>query len=111
MIKQVEEIDGLTWSTEKIEKWFENIDIGIKTKGNPLYDNNVCYRKGNLMYEYTDDEMIELYKCATDIIYFAEKYCRIKTKEGIRKVVLRDYQKDILTCYDEYQKNIFLAPR
>ena len=108
---QIDQDAGLTWSTEKINKYQENLDSGIKVKGLPFYEGSPLYRRGNIYFDYTNEEMIEIYKCANDITYFAEKYCHIKMKEGIQLVQLRDYQKEILEEYDTKQHIIVLAAR
>ena len=64
-----------------------------------------------MAFEYTNQELTEIIKCKKDIIYFAEKYCKVKTKEGIKQIVLRDYQIEVLNNYTKYKKNIFLAAR
>ena len=84
------------WSSEKIVKYLEILDNGGKVKGSPFKENNIMYRKGNINFDYTKEEIRELVKCKKDIIYFANNYCHVKTKEGIRQVKIRDYQEDIL---------------
>ena len=59
------------WSTEKIENMLRQMDEGYKPRVSPFYDNDVAFRKGRLVFKYTDDEIAELKKCANDIIHFA----------------------------------------
>ena len=102
---------NIKWNTEKVNKYNDILDNGGRVKGSPFHDNNPSYRKGNIVYEYTADEIKELVRCSKDIIYFANTYCSVKTKEGIRQIVLRDYQEGVLTDYQTHKKNVFLATR
>jgi len=77
----------------------------------PFYEGKQFLRKGNIVFEYTDEEIQELAKCASDIVYFAEKYAVVMTDEGIRKVKLRDYQKDMLRNFQNERFNVVLASR
>lgn len=93
-------IENLKWSSDKVEVLkTKMIETGYKPKVSPFYENNINYKKGNIIFEFKTDEVIEMTKCANDIIYFAEKYCKIKQKGGIKTVKLRDYQKRLLTSY------------
>lgn len=61
---------------------------------------------------YTAEHIIELEKCRDDIVYFAENYFYIVTlDEGLVKIQLRDYQKDMLKNFMEDRFNIVLASR
>ena len=43
-----------------------------------------------------EEEIAEWLRCKNDIIYFIEKYCYLKTPEGIQHIKLHDYQKKYL---------------
>ena len=87
----------LIWSTKKVNDLVLALDQGYRPKvALPFYEGKQFLRKGNIVFEYTDEEIQELAKCASDIVYFAEKYAVVMTDEGIRRVELRDYQKDML---------------
>lgn len=53
----------------------------------------------------------ELEKCKNDIVYFVEKYVKIKTTKGISPIKLRDFQKDILRKFEKERFNIVLPAR
>ena len=109
---QIDQDAGLTWSTEKINKYQENLDAGIKVKGLPYYEGSSLYRRGNIYFDYTNEELLEMYKCANDITYFAEKYCQIKREDGtIGPMKLREYQKDIIDLYTKNPRSILMASR
>lgn len=72
---------------------------------NPWFKNQVGVRKAKAPYGWTKHELDEFTKCALDIHYFANNYCKIKTEDGqIKQMKLRDYQYKVL---DTYTKNRF----
>lgn len=77
---------SLTWN-EKLRRAGEAID----------YNELVETPRGKV------SKLDEWIKCATDIIYFAENYCWIRSlDEGITLVTLRPYQKSLFkSLYDE----------
>jgi hypothetical protein len=102
----------VVWSTKAISELILAMDMGYKPKiAMPFYEGRQHLRRGNIVFEYTEEELIELAKCARDIVYFAEKYAVVMTDEGIQKVKLRDYQKEMLRNYQHNRFNIVLAAR
>ena len=102
------------WTTARIEEIIRNADekgIDFKDVDNPFHENDPELRRGGILFEYTEVEIDELKKCASDVIYFANTYCNAMTDEGIRKITLRDYQEQILSQYQQHRFNIFLSPR
>lgn len=73
----------------------------------PFYEGNLHIRKANITYGHTKDELEEYIKCSQDIIYFAEKYCKLKT--GLVK--LRDYQIEYLKALKENRHVVCLKSR
>jgi len=106
------QVTKLIWSTKKVNDLILALDQGYRPKvALPFYEGKQFLRKGNIVFEYTDDEIQELAKCASDIVYFAEKYAVVMTDEGIRRVQLRDYQKEMLRNFQNERFNIVLASR
>ena len=102
----------VVWSTKAINELILAMDMGYKPKiAMPFYEGRQHLRRGNIVFEYTEEELIELAKCARDIVYFAEKYAVVMTDEGIQRVKLRDYQKEMLRNYQHNRFNIVLAAR
>lgn len=102
------------WSTEKVNNLLKKADeegLDYKDIDNPFYENDPELKKGNILWEYTVDEMEEIKKCASDVVYFADNYCKVMTDEGIQQIKLRDYQVQILRQYQYYRKNIFVSSR
>lgn len=104
--------DRIVWSTKQIDDLLVALDQGYRPKIKlPFYEGRQFLKKGNIVFEYTDEEITELARCAKDIVYFAEKYAVVMTDEGIQQVKLRDYQKEMLRNFQNDRFNIVLAAR
>lgn len=99
------------WTTKRVEECLDAIDNGIPLKSSPFYMKNVNLRKANLVYDYTQWEADEIAKCANDICYFADTYCKVMTDDGVQKIKLRDYQRGMLRHYQNNRFAICLAAR
>lgn len=111
-----ETVDGkkahdMIWSSKVIEIALKGLEQGKKLIANPFYENNTKLLKGDLVFERTAEEVEEWIKCREDIIYFANKYCKLMTPEGIKNVEMRDYQKDYLRHLEKNRLSIFLSCR
>lgn len=61
------------------------------------YHGNVLLKAANVIMHMTEEEVEEYVKCATDPIYFAEKYFHIVSlDEGWQLIALYDFQKDVI---------------
>ena len=91
------------WTTKKIDQLladFENGLIDIKTiKNSPFKDNDPAWKKPNLVFEYSPEELEEIKKCKSDVVYFANKYAQVLTEYGVEQIVLRDYQEEIIKAF------------
>jgi hypothetical protein len=104
--------ERIIWSTKQINDLMVALDQGYRPKVKmPFYEGKQFLKKGNIVFEYTDEEIAELARCAADINYFAEKYAVVMTDEGIQRVKLRDYQKTMLRNFQHDRFNIVLASR
>lgn len=101
------------WTTKTYERYLELLENGVKLKHSPFHDNNSSYKKGNLVFNLTQEELKEMYKCMKDIVYFADNYCHVMTDDGIRNIKLRDYQKPVLKSFSDpkERQHILVAPR
>jgi len=109
-----EEKSSNFWSSAKVERLIydaEENGVDYKDVDNPFHENDPELRKGNILFEYTEWELEEIKKCAEDVVYFANTYCHVMTDEGIRQILLRDYQIQILNQYQHHRKNVFVSPR
>lgn len=101
------------WSTKRVEDLLFKVEeegLDYKSVDNPFHDGDPELKMSNLLWEYTPEEILEMQKCAKDVVYFA-KYCRVMTDDGLFYVKLRDYQESVLREYQANRFNIFLAPR
>ena len=104
--------EKIVWSTKQVNDLMVAMDQGFRPKvAMPFYEGKNFLRKGNIVFEYTDEEISELARCATDIVYFAEKYAVVMTDNGIQQVKLREYQKRMLRNFQDERFNIVLASR
>jgi hypothetical protein len=102
----------LVWSTKTVSDLIVALDKGYRPQVSmPFYEGKQFLKRGNIVFEYTDEEIREIAKCANDIVYFAEKYAVVMTDNGIQKVKLREYQKDLLRDFQHNRFNIVLASR
>ena len=104
------------WSTKRYKdlmKMYRN--KGIIPDKHPFFQRKVGRRKGNLNWSYTSNELLEFAKCEEDIVYFANNFVKILTKEG-RKLIgevegVRGYQEEMLKMFQDNQFSIILASR
>lgn len=101
----------MIWSSKSLDLAVKGLGEGRKLVANPFYDNNIKLLKGDLVFQRTPEEIAEWKKCKNDILYFAEKYCKLMTPEGIKHISLRDYQKKYLEHLQKNRLSIYLACR
>lgn len=104
----------IIWTTKMVEIAKEKIGNGfvLSRIENPFFDNIVGLRKPGLTFKMSSLEVDEYIKCKMDIQYFAEEYCWVKGEKGEPvKLVLRDYQKEILDNFFNNRFNILMASR
>lgn len=108
-----EKNDGhaVQWDAESIKKANQSVQRGVKLKDNPFHKNNPMWKKGDVVYKFSKDELLEYERCMDDIIYFAEKYAYLLTDNGYVNVKLRDYQIDLLRHLQKNKLSIVLASR
>ena len=99
------------WSTKSIELALKGLEQGRKLVANPFYEYNTKLLKGDLVFERTKEEIEEWKKCANDILYFSEKYCKLMTPEGIKNIKLREYQKKYLRHLMDHRLSVYLSCR
>lgn len=100
----------VVWTSELVADTLVALEKGYQVK-TPFFMNDPNRKRGDIVFEYTDWEREELRKCSRDIIYFANNYCKVLTDDGYTKVVLRDYQEDVLRLYQKERYVMFLSAR
>lgn len=108
-VKEAEQ--SFAWSTKKVNDLIVAMEDGYKPKMNPFHGGNLNLRKGNIVFEYTQKELMEIKRCATDIIYFANNYCTVMTDDGLQTITLRGYQEEMLKQFQAERFNVCLASR
>lgn len=111
---QVLEEKRFVFNSKNVEEITDKINDGvvIKRYQNPWFENQLGVRRTGITFAWTDEEIQEWVKCAKDIYYFAEKYCKVKTEEGnITNIKLRDYQYNILDLYTKNRFSILMGSR
>jgi hypothetical protein len=103
--------EQFSWTSKKVEQLMLAIDEGYKPKSTPFYEGNPNLRKGNIVFNYTDEEIREIKKCAKDIVYFANTYCTVMTDHGLQTINLRPYQEEMLRQFQAERFNVCLASR
>jgi hypothetical protein len=101
----------VVWNTKKIEDLKKLIEKGDEKPNKPcFFESDIELKAPDLVFEYTEQEIIEYARCMQDIIYFS-KYCKVMTDDGYQYVNLRDYQQDCLKTMQENRNVVFLASR
>lgn len=77
-----------------------------------MTQQNDIVKKGHVKDRYNVDRVAELERCATDPIYFIENYIKVQhPKHGRVPLILREYQKEFVKAYHEYDHVVGLAGR
>lgn len=112
--KKKDETESVIMTTRKVNEIIKKQDLGLKLGQNEKIwaPGSPGVRRAHLSFAMTDGEIKEYVKCKKSVHYFAEKYCMIKREDGtIGNMTLRDYQKDIISLFDENRFSILLASR
>ena len=110
---EIEENESNYWSTTRVNELLWKIEeqgLDYKEVDNPFHDGDPELKRANILWEYTQEEILEIEKCAKDVTYFA-KYCQVMMDHGLDYITLRDYQSSVLKEYQSHRFNVFLAPR
>jgi hypothetical protein len=84
---------SIIWTSESVDWALEMYKNGQKPGHSPFFEGNIDLRKGDIVFQYTDEEINEIVKCKRNIVYFIEKYCKVKRPDGkIGPIKLRRYQ-------------------
>jgi hypothetical protein len=104
----------MIFTTKLVDESTDKINDGVVLKRyqNPWLKSEVGLRRSGVTFRMTPDEQQEYVRCAIDVHYFVEKYCKVKREDGsIGNIFLRDYQKDILDNFVNSRFNILMASR
>lgn len=100
---------GFIYDTEIID-FIKRKNLIYILKESPFYKLDTNLKRSNIVFKLTDEEKEEKSKIKSDIVYFAEKFCKMDTKEssmwGFKKLDLFDYQKEMLKEFNDDNKVI-----
>jgi hypothetical protein len=112
-VKELQE-KQMVFTTKLVDDATDKINDGIVIKRyqNPWLKSEVGLRRAGVTFRLTPDEQQEYIRCAVDVHYFVEKYCKVKREDGsVGNIFLRDYQKEILDNFVNNRFNILMASR
>lgn len=112
-IKDIKERQ-MIFTTKLVDHATDQINDGIVIKRyqNPWLKSEVGLRRAGVAFRMSPEEQQEYVRCALDVHYFVEKYCKVKREDGsIGSIKLRDYQKEILDNFVNNRFNILMASR
>ena len=89
------------WTTERVNAALEGLSFNDEIDTTCFHTGDYELRSNKLNFQLTLDEEAEFNRCATDVEYFVEKYCKFLTDYGRRTVKLRDFQSEILETLGE----------
>ncbi len=114
MAKKVVAERQIVFNSKMVEEVTQKLNDGVilKRNQNPWMAGEVGIRRPNVSFMMTEEEEEEYIKCALDIHYFTEKYCKVKTEDGsVQNITLRDYQNEIMDNFVNNRFNILVASR
>lgn len=104
----------MVFTTKLVDDATDKINDGVVVKRyqNPWLKGEVGIRRSGVTFKMSPAEQQEYIRCALDIHYFTEQYCKTKREDGsVGSITLRDYQKDILDNFVDSRFNILMASR
>ncbi len=104
----------MIFTTKLVDEASDKINDGIVIKRyqNPWLKSEVGLRRAGVAFKMSPEEQQEYIRCALDVHYFVEKYCKVKREDGsVGSIFLRDYQKEILDNFVNNRFNILMASR
>lgn len=112
--KKKEEVRQMVFTTKIVDEATEQINDGVQLKKfqNPWLKSEVGLKRSGVVFRLSAEEQQEYIRCAVDIHYFTEKYCKTKREDGsVGSIQLRDYQSEILDNFINNRFNILMASR
>jgi len=76
------------------------------------YMGNPLLKRANIPSEFTQEQLVELAKCASDPVYFAKNYIKIvNIDDGLVPFDMWPFQEKMLTTFHENRFSICKLPR
>jgi hypothetical protein len=89
------------WDTDLINDTLQRFRYGENVELDCFHQRDPELKGAEVLFQLTHEEEAEFNKCAQDVQYFVETYCRFLTDYGRVTVELRDFQSDILATLGE----------
>lgn len=89
------------WDTDLVNDTLKRYRYGEDVNLDCFHQRDPELKGDNVLFQLTHEEEAEFNKCAQDVEYFVETYCRFLTDYGRITVELREFQSDILTTLGE----------
>ena len=77
----------------------------------PFYQGDPEVKKGNLLFDLTEEELATIATIKEDIVRFANEYCYVNTFDGTRQIKLHKYQEEYLIAQKKYRFLVTIASR
>ena len=76
-----------------------------RDQGDAFYKRNKDFRRAGCDIPLTSWQIDEIIKCSDDPIYFIETYMSVRTAaKGIKRLMLRPYQKELILAYAKHNR-------
>ena len=76
------------------------------------YRSNILLKREGVQIEFTQDQVEEYVKCASDPVYFIENYVKVvHVDKGVIPFAMWDFQKDMIKTFHENRFSIVKCPR
>jgi len=112
--KLEEEERQMVFTTKLVDEATDKLNDGVVLKRyqNPWLKGEVGIKRSGVSFRMSSDEQQEYVRCALDVHYFTEKYCKTKREDGsIGSIQLRDYQEEIMDNFVQNRFNILMCSR
>lgn len=86
------------FNTEIVNKIVLDIKNGQIYKSSPFYKNLIGYKKPNILFDYTNQELENITKFNQNPFDFFN-FCKILVNDSLSDLKLRDYQKEIINNF------------
>jgi hypothetical protein len=91
----------IIWTTDLVNETIQKLRQGADIDLGCFYGRNPELKAPNILFQLSHEEEAEFIKCADDIEYFVETYCKFLTDKGRSTVLLRTFQREILNTLGE----------
>ena len=104
------------WSSESVILANNGLKNGYKLTESPYNSlvKDFLFRKANLAFKYSDDELEVVKRCAKDKIFFGNNFVSLKDEDkGWQRITLRWYQTNLLNDFSNLNNrwHIIMFPR